>query len=61
MKAACILYSAISSVPDRGFVMFMIISDGNNVMRAHLRYPNIWKGKQDKGRLPLWIFEPEFS
>ena len=61
MEAACILHLAINSVPDRGFVMRMIISDDDNVMRAHLRHPNVKKSRLDKGKLPIWIYEPYFT
>ena len=38
MEAAAILWMAINSVPLMGFVMRWIVSDDDNVMRAHLRH-----------------------
>ena len=59
MEAACILYIVTSSPSDRGFVTKVIISDDDNVMRAHLRHENN-DDPNDKGKLPIWIYEPDF-
>ena len=59
MEAAAILWMAINSVPLMGFVMLWIISDDDNVMRAHLRHKKS-DHKKDKGKLPIWVHEPTF-
>ena len=61
MEAACIVYLAINCVTLRLFVMRNIISDDDSTMWAHARHPQAEKGAKDKGKLPTWIFEPEFS
>ena len=60
MEPKAILDIAIESPTTRGFITDWIVSDDDTVMRAHLRHkksPN----KSDKGKLPLWIKEPEFK
>ena len=42
-----------------GFIIRSIISDSDNIMRAHLKYVSITQTKY-KGNLPKWIREPEF-
>ena len=37
----------------------LILSDDDNVMRAHLYYPKRDDNK-DKVKLPEWIYQPEF-
>ena len=59
MEAACILHLAIQSPSKRKFVMGSIVSDDDNVMRAHCRHRKEDDPK-DKGKLPSWIVEPEF-
>ena len=59
MEAACILYIVTSSPSEQGFVTKVIISDDDNVMRAHLRHENN-DDPNDKGKLPIWIYEPDF-
>ena len=58
MEAAAILHMAINCV-FLGFIMGSIISDDDSVMRAHLKHVNDTDPKH-KGKLPIWIHEPEF-
>ena len=58
MESAAILHIVCSSVKDRSFVTGAIISDNDNVMRAHLRHKT--DKAKDKGKLPVWVYEPDF-
>jgi len=58
MEAAAILFMVINCVL-LGFIIVSIISNDDNVMRAHLKYANPDDSK-DKGKLPKWIYKPEF-
>ena len=58
MEAAAILHMAINSVSERKFVMRWIVADDDSVMCAYLRHPK--DTPKDKGKLPIWVFEPEF-
>ena len=59
MDATAIMHMAMISVTEHKFVMRWIVSDDDNVMRAHLRYPKR-DDKKDKGKLPAWVYQPEF-
>ena len=58
MEPLAILEMAVEA-PTRGFVMDWIVSDDDSVMRAHLKH-NKGGGTKDKGKLPIWICEPDF-
>ena len=57
MDSAAILLMAYTSVDKRAFIMHWIVSDDDNVMRAHLRHPDPIN-KKDKGKLPKCVNEP---
>ena len=59
MESAAILLMACKSVEQRAFVMHWIVSDDDNVTRAHLRHLDP-TNKKDKGKLPKWVYEPTF-
>lgn len=60
MEAAAVLDMICRSATERQFVIKAVVSDDDSVMRAHLRYNVNPHDKEDKGKLPLWIPEPEF-
>ena len=60
MEACAILDMVTKSPTEAGFVMHWIVSDDDSVMRAHCKYRRS-TNKKDKGKLPLWIKEPEFK
>ena len=50
---------ATNSVSERKYAMYWIVSDDDNIIRAHLHYPNL-DNKKDKGKLTEWLYQPEF-
>ena len=59
MEAAGILDMVMRSVSS-GFIVKCIVSDDDSVMRAHLRHVKNPNDKKDKGKLPIWFYEPKF-
>ena len=59
MESAAILWMVINSITLMGFIMRWIVSDDDNVMRAHMRHKKS-DHKKDKGKLPIWVPEPTF-
>lgn len=54
MDATAILYIARNSVPQRKFVRCWIVSDNDNVIRAHLHHKK--DNLRDKDKLPEWVY-----
>ena len=50
---------ACNSVAQYKFFMRWIVSDDDNIMRAHSRHPNS-TDKKDKGKLPKWVYQSKF-
>ena len=60
MEAAAILEMVVNSYKE-GFIIGCIISDDDNVMRAHLKHKKDLLNNDDKGKLPNWCLEPIFK
>lgn len=59
MEPAAVLDKATKAPRNCRFVMHWIVADDDSVMRAHLQHPK--PVPKDKGKLPLWIIQPEFK